>query len=794
MKITCESCGTRYSLPDQKIQGSGRTFKIRCKNCGDMMSVRGVDGATPEAAPPSVEPGWYYAVGADRRGPVTRAELEAARDGGELTGTSYVWRKGMAGWQHAAEVEELAGLLSAAAEATPAEEAEEPGDAGATHPDAGPLGAAAEAAQWAGATHDQAPEAEQSGSEGSDVADGDRAPAPPGAGEPDAEEALAGRETGATWDADGDADGDAGTTEASEPPLEPDDMGRQAEQALAMAPATTDDDGGLAVAWDADRGDVSEDATATVAGGAPGDGEVAEETATDTDDAPDAGETGDTRDAGLGDGEVAEETAGDAGDAESGDVAVTGEVAWAGGSETTADASEPFGAPDVEGVGRFEHGWDEPAAGGEQDDGPEDDDIFGLRDDGQAATYSRRETSVLFSLDELDGDDPRAKPADDELVTETSGLIDIRAIAKTQVRPALTSADDPFADLGVAAPLMPISSAAVAAPPLVQKRSSTLPWVLLGLMVACFVGGGVWWLFFASPEIPAPQPLSQPQVAQARAVAAASSAGAPVTAHDSVAPKGAAKAETGGRAESASAAASDSEEAPEPAAGAGAKGEAGAEPAAGAEASTAEPAQEAAEPPAEGGDEPRAATVDKPKPATEPRHKPEPKPKPVTKPEPKAEAKPEPKPEAKPEVKPAPKAVVEPAPEDEPSPASANTRDVNDLLRQLNRKDDGGTGGTSADDSVPKRLSASVVRSTLKRRRGQFGQCRKLMGDAEAGAITVGTSFAILSSGTVSSARVVSSGGASGAVQACIVRTLKGVRFPAFSDPQMTVNYPIQLR
>ncbi len=82
MKISCQACGTKYSIPDEKVRGEGRTFKIRCKNCGEMMTVKGVAdpaaagsaAAAPAAAAPA-EDQWYYAVGTDRKGQVSKADL-----------------------------------------------------------------------------------------------------------------------------------------------------------------------------------------------------------------------------------------------------------------------------------------------------------------------------------------------------------------------------------------------------------------------------------------------------------------------------------------------------------------------------------------------------------------------------------------------------------------------------------------------------------------------------------------------------------------------------------------------
>ena len=39
MKIACESCGAKYSIADEKVQG--KVFKIRCKRCSEVIVVRG---------------------------------------------------------------------------------------------------------------------------------------------------------------------------------------------------------------------------------------------------------------------------------------------------------------------------------------------------------------------------------------------------------------------------------------------------------------------------------------------------------------------------------------------------------------------------------------------------------------------------------------------------------------------------------------------------------------------------------------------------------------------------------
>ena len=47
MKIVCDSCGTKYSIADEKVRG--KVFKIRCKKCSHIIVVRGGETGGPEA-------------------------------------------------------------------------------------------------------------------------------------------------------------------------------------------------------------------------------------------------------------------------------------------------------------------------------------------------------------------------------------------------------------------------------------------------------------------------------------------------------------------------------------------------------------------------------------------------------------------------------------------------------------------------------------------------------------------------------------------------------------------------
>ncbi len=65
-----------------------------------------------DAPPPPVA--WHVALGGAAQGPFDRARLIALAAEGKLTATTLVWRRGMAEWTRAAEVAELADLVSAA--------------------------------------------------------------------------------------------------------------------------------------------------------------------------------------------------------------------------------------------------------------------------------------------------------------------------------------------------------------------------------------------------------------------------------------------------------------------------------------------------------------------------------------------------------------------------------------------------------------------------------------------------------------------------------------------------------
>lgn len=65
--------------------------------------------AQPSEPPPLPTDAWYYAVGSERRGPVSASALRAQ---GGITPETLVWRRGMTEWTPASTVPDLAAILS----------------------------------------------------------------------------------------------------------------------------------------------------------------------------------------------------------------------------------------------------------------------------------------------------------------------------------------------------------------------------------------------------------------------------------------------------------------------------------------------------------------------------------------------------------------------------------------------------------------------------------------------------------------------------------------------------------
>ena len=113
MKIVCDSCGTKYSIADDKVRG--KVFKIRCKKCSHIIVVRGGEtAADPEAAAAAARPtaAGTWSSTASRSAPSPRPTFARKIERGEVKGDTYTWKEGFADWVKLSAVPEFAALVA----------------------------------------------------------------------------------------------------------------------------------------------------------------------------------------------------------------------------------------------------------------------------------------------------------------------------------------------------------------------------------------------------------------------------------------------------------------------------------------------------------------------------------------------------------------------------------------------------------------------------------------------------------------------------------------------------------
>jgi predicted Zn finger-like uncharacterized protein len=95
MKIVCDSCGAKYSIADEKVQG--KVFKIRCKKCSNVIVVKGTEeAAAGDYGGAAAE--WYAVIDGDQVGPVPSVEIDSYYMAGKIDADSFVWRDGLSDW------------------------------------------------------------------------------------------------------------------------------------------------------------------------------------------------------------------------------------------------------------------------------------------------------------------------------------------------------------------------------------------------------------------------------------------------------------------------------------------------------------------------------------------------------------------------------------------------------------------------------------------------------------------------------------------------------------------------
>jgi predicted Zn finger-like uncharacterized protein len=120
MKITCQSCNSKYNVADEKVQG--KIVKIRCRKCGSTIVVHGAapragnaGAAAADSAPatstessqagsPDIRP-WHVNVAENDQRTMTLDELVDAYRAGLVNQETFIWTEGMDDWKTLAEVE-----------------------------------------------------------------------------------------------------------------------------------------------------------------------------------------------------------------------------------------------------------------------------------------------------------------------------------------------------------------------------------------------------------------------------------------------------------------------------------------------------------------------------------------------------------------------------------------------------------------------------------------------------------------------------------------------------------------
>ena len=130
MKVICDSCHAKYSLSDDKIV-KGKTFKIKCKKCGNTILVKPEESNPEEEATRVVDYNavaggsssasttdadariWHVAIGDKTEGPLTAPEVIDQIVSGKLGPDSLAWNEGLPTWEKISTIQEFASHFSA---------------------------------------------------------------------------------------------------------------------------------------------------------------------------------------------------------------------------------------------------------------------------------------------------------------------------------------------------------------------------------------------------------------------------------------------------------------------------------------------------------------------------------------------------------------------------------------------------------------------------------------------------------------------------------------------------------
>jgi predicted Zn finger-like uncharacterized protein len=138
MKISCQSCHSKYNVADDKVQG--KIVKIRCRKCGSTIVVNATAGMASNGSAPAPLPTapstasmagdsfglgpaiptkagvageWHVSVTDTDQRTMSLEELVTAYNAGEVTQDAFIWTEGMEDWKPLGEVDTVVSALYA---------------------------------------------------------------------------------------------------------------------------------------------------------------------------------------------------------------------------------------------------------------------------------------------------------------------------------------------------------------------------------------------------------------------------------------------------------------------------------------------------------------------------------------------------------------------------------------------------------------------------------------------------------------------------------------------------------
>lgn len=101
MRAVCDTCGARYRIPEEKLEG--KILRIRCRKCENVFTVKDSSGSDAVAARQASAGEWFFAIGGESFGPYTQEELLDRFESGRLGVETYIWKQGFSEWMPVTE-------------------------------------------------------------------------------------------------------------------------------------------------------------------------------------------------------------------------------------------------------------------------------------------------------------------------------------------------------------------------------------------------------------------------------------------------------------------------------------------------------------------------------------------------------------------------------------------------------------------------------------------------------------------------------------------------------------------